>query len=407
MYPTLKQFVEALKKHHIEVLEGENLLTGRAVKGIQIVEGLDDKKNIEYGDILLLSGVGLDNIEENLLSILEEIKNKDAALVLRIGRYIKIVPEKVRLYCKESRIVLLAIDESVKLQPIIKNVYAMIFAAERNYKSEETMMRNLIDGRYSSLDAEKAYRLGFGENNYFVAAVLIIDNFFEVKEKRGVDGFRSILLKIVYRLSKLLQIKNREMKFSLIENNDIVVFIKNEGEYPEKKFFNTLYRELKLVLQEDGERLMMSMGVSTVFSQLSECRKCVIEAERSLQILYSCQKKDMVRYYEDLGVYRLLFGMQDQEETRNIMNNIIGRLKEYDFENHENLTETLRIYLENDKNIGVSANQMYVHRNTLKYRLNKIEEILQCDLSDVNISFNLRFAYKIDCFLKSEKNYCD
>lgn len=407
MYPTLKQFVEALKKHHIEVLEGENLLAGRAVKGIQIVEGLDDKKNIEYGDILLLSGVGLDNIEENLLSILEEIKNKDAALVLRIGRYIKIVPEKVRLYCKESRIVLLAMDESVKLQPIIKNVYAMIFAAERNYKSEETMMRNLIDGRYSSLDAEKAYRLGFGENNYFVAAVLIIDNFFEVKEKRGVDGFRSILLKIVYRLSKLLQIKNREMKFSLIENNDIVVFIKNEGEYPEKKFFNTLYRELKLVLQEDGERLMMSMGVSTVFSQLSECRKCVIEAERSLQILYSCQKKDMVRYYEDLGVYRLLFGMQDQEETRNIMNNIIGRLKEYDFENHENLTETLRIYLENDKNIGVSANQMYVHRNTLKYRLNKIEEILQCDLSDVNISFNLRFAYKIDCFLKSEKNYYD
>jgi len=67
----------------------------------------------------------------------------------------------------------------------------------------------------------------------------------------------------------------------------------------------------------------------------------------------------------------------------------LGRLLE-----HGELTRTLQILLE----VGgpsAAAEALFVHVSTLKYRLRKIERILGVDLSDPEVCFNLRFAFKI------------
>ena len=55
------------------------------------------------------------------------------------------------------------------------------------------------------------------------------------------------------------------------------------------------------------------------------------------------------------------------------------------------------------KNIGVTANELYIHRNTLTNRLAKIEEILDSvDLNDPDDCFEINialFAYKIYCMI--------
>lgn len=404
MYPTLKMFIEGVGAERITVVTGKKYLEQKVVRGGQTAEGDEAWKCVDNGELLFFSGIGLEQIVQDLLKIVQELEKKEAVLVLRLGGNIQEVPEELSLYCREHKLILLSMDVAVKLQPVIRKMYELLFQEEDRHRSTETMMKNLISGIYTNEDAENAYRLGLKADSAFVAVMVVVDNFFQVKETCGKEKFQELLKQIYNRLKYLLRLRHRDMHFASIETNDIVLLVQNEGHYLEKRYLQELFRSLMNFIEED-QKITISVGIGTPFLQLPEIRRSVTEARRALQIMQACGKKNSIRCYDDIGIYRLLFELQDQEVFQNIMNGIIGKLREFDLDNSENLVETLRIYLENDKNIGLSAQQMFLHRNTLKYRLNKIEEILLCDLSDSNTCFNLNLAFKIERFLQSEKMY--
>jgi DNA-binding PucR family transcriptional regulator len=57
-----------------------------------------------------------------------------------------------------------------------------------------------------------------------------------------------------------------------------------------------------------------------------------------------------------------------------------------------NLLETLKTYLENECELRATASSLHIHYNTLRYRLERIEEILQVNLSDPATRQKLRLA---------------
>ncbi len=93
--------------------------------------------------------------------------------------------------------------------------------------------------------------------------------------------------------------------------------------------------------------------------------------------------------YDDLGIYALLYEKGDRDQLADFADRWLGPLLKYG-----ELTHTLRVLLE----IGspsAAATALFVHISTLKYRLRKIESILGVDLSDPEVCFNLRLAFKI------------
>lgn len=56
------------------------------------------------------------------------------------------------------------------------------------------------------------------------------------------------------------------------------------------------------------------------------------------------------------------------------------------------LKKTLEVYLETGGNTSLSSKILYIHRNTMIYRINKIEKILQCDLRNSETRFLIRIA---------------
>ena len=59
------------------------------------------------------------------------------------------------------------------------------------------------------------------------------------------------------------------------------------------------------------------------------------------------------------------------------------------------LIETLECYINHNCDIKQTAEGMYLHRNTLRYRINKIEELLQVDINDIQTVINFAVAFKI------------
>jgi DNA-binding PucR family transcriptional regulator len=93
--------------------------------------------------------------------------------------------------------------------------------------------------------------------------------------------------------------------------------------------------------------------------------------------------------YDDLGIYALLYEKRDRDQLAGFADRWLGPLRE-----HGELTHTLRVLLETG-GPSAAATALFVHISTLKYRLRKIETILDVDLSDPEVCFNLRLAYKI------------
>jgi hypothetical protein len=73
----------------------------------------------------------------------------------------------------------------------------------------------------------------------------------------------------------------------------------------------------------------------------------------------------------------------------------LGRLEEYDFEHQANLLETLECWLEQFGDVAHAADLLHVHKNTLRYRLGRIEEVSGVDLNDPEERFELMLQFRI------------
>lgn len=105
--------------------------------------------------------------------------------------------------------------------------------------------------------------------------------------------------------------------------------------------------------------------------------------------------KEFVLGYGDLGVKRLLYLMIDHPELERFCEEIIEPLESYDEEWESELVPSLRVYLAEGANLNSAARALFIHRHTLRYRLEQIAEILKVDIDSQEVLLNLQIAFQI------------
>jgi purine catabolism regulator len=99
--------------------------------------------------------------------------------------------------------------------------------------------------------------------------------------------------------------------------------------------------------------------------------------------------------FEQLRIYRLLFPLAGTGELRSFYEETLGRLVEYDAKHSGELVRTLEVFFASDGNLQRAADTLYLHRNTLSYRLERIEEISGLSLRDPEDRLCLQLALKM------------
>ena len=85
--------------------------------------------------------------------------------------------------------------------------------------------------------------------------------------------------------------------------------------------------------------------------------------------------------------------MRDSMCVTSLLHPALAKIAEYDRSNRSDLLNTLRVYLENDCNAQHSANLLYLHRNSLQYRVRRIQEIGEIRLEDAAERAYLRLSF--------------
>lgn len=87
--------------------------------------------------------------------------------------------------------------------------------------------------------------------------------------------------------------------------------------------------------------------------------------------------------FEDTGAYRLLLPAmsEDPAELERFYAETIQPLVEYDEQYETELVATVEAYLDNDGNVAATAKQLFTHRHTIRYRLERVRELCGHDVS--------------------------
>lgn len=99
-----------------------------------------------------------------------------------------------------------------------------------------------------------------------------------------------------------------------------------------------------------------------------------------------------VTHFSESGLYGLLAPLTSSILSRRIVRRVLEPISAYDIEHGSELISTLKVYLEHNGNTTTAARAMHMHRNSLTYRLHRIEDITGLYLSDSETRLLLSLA---------------
>lgn len=135
-------------------------------------------------------------------------------------------------------------------------------------------------------------------------------------------------------------------------------------------------------------------GVSRRVDGLERLREYYQQAQSTLGLACRLQRKFLYCRYDDLSSFQL-FRCIPVEKLTLYCHQKIQELGEYDRNHNTELCATLQVYLEQTKSLVHTAEILFIHRNTVRYRINKCMELLGSDLEDGNEIFAFILSLRI------------
>ena len=143
----------------------------------------------------------------------------------------------------------------------------------------------------------------------------------------------------------------------------------------------------------------ISIGVGGIYP-VPELHRSYNEARIAVKFHTIKGRRGFVQRFADLGIFRELF-RHDTERITAFCRLTLEKLLEYDHDNDADLRTTLTTLLDAGMNFKLAAERLYVHVNTVRYRCEKIEQILGVDLSNSDNAFNFYAALRVGDVLRA------
>ena len=161
--------------------------------------------------------------------------------------------------------------------------------------------------------------------------------------------------------------------------------------------------EIKNEAAHKWPRLKLSMGIGQSVEAVRLIKKSYEEALDALRIAGFMYEDSSITFFEDLGAYSFLFELQESMSMRNFFEQTLGQVIIFDRHNNAELLKTLIYYFKCDCNLRITAERLFIHKNTVLYRIRKVEEITGLSMNNPEQRFNLQLCIKLTQVLPGER----
>jgi len=175
----------------------------------------------------------------------------------------------------------------------------------------------------------------------------------------------------------------------LVYHSYIVAFIKAEDEMPLWEQFR------KSELKEE----ISDIASSNVFYHIDEIPRQYKLARTSFSLAAKLGRKELIHHWKDYEFFHILNECPDREKLTSYVHPAIYTLIQYDEAKDGQLLDTLKSYIQCGLSVKDTASALYVHRNTLTYRLKKITDLTGINLENISELMRLVRSVQILEFL--------
>lgn len=194
-------------------------------------------------------------------------------------------------------------------------------------------------------------------------------------------------------LYKPIYVNKMESIISICENSGIDA---TTSEALFKTFIDNFWKQIRQRNLQD----FVKIGIGRAYKVPSDLYKSYEEAK---QAAFASVQGEGVSYYEHIGVYRLLASESLKQEYQLLYKEFLKKIVEYDEDRDTELVKTLKAYFECNGNLQKVADTLYLHYNTVAYRMGRIKKIINLDLDNADDRFLLQTLLRLYEINKDEK----
>lgn len=382
---TVEELYKKESHEEIVLIAGEGGMEN-VVSWVHVVESIQISNFLEGQEIAFTTGVGIKS-EEELLELVKYTYNRQAsAMVLNVGPFIKSIPQVIRDFCNEVNFPLFEVPWEVHMAKIMRDFSMELLEADKFNMVLNSAVKNAIyypnqeDLYIPSLESYHFLK----EWSYCVSVVEICAR----EDDDGIDEVRKTMTKITDNTI------TRKYKNSVVFEleNDIVIFMANYSPEEVEAAMTEFNNKIVSLLPEKFEYYF---GVGECTKNIKCISKSFNKAKNALKMQRRKNNPNQLSFYGDLGLYKVLLDVQNKDTLEGYYREILEPVVIHDSMNGSEYMEFLRTYFWCKCNVQETADTLYMHRNSIRYNLNKIEEILGMDMSDINTKIKIAVALMI------------
>lgn len=383
---------------HIPELHGVmNLKAGKEgvlhpIRWIYFADCLQCVKNeyrieeyIHGGEFVVLTNRNLTDDSVRLKELISKMQEYDiAALGINEGQ----ISEELMAYCEEHKLPLFELPERFPLVDLSQIMCKKLVLEENDKNAAEQLFTSILDAEH--LNRENVFAQARFLNVDLSGEFRVIEFAF-LKERDKDDSFavgQAIRNIIHTEFSSCLS----QNILTQLQAGTVLALVP-AGNVTEERLKEMLVRIVKLAKQERNTELVVGVGNRTGY--LEDVKLSRNEAATALKVANLSGQQESVFFYKDQGIYTMISKVADSKFLDTFVQKNIGKLIRADEVNKSNLCETLEMYINHNCNAKETAESMFIHRNTLNYRLGKIQEILGNKCNDMESCLTLKLAFMV------------
>lgn len=336
---------------------------------VDVLEVPDADQWVSPGTFLLTTAYAYKEDASRLEQLVRLLSEGGASgLGIKLGRFIQELPDGVLKTAEQQAFPIVLLPLELPYVTVIKKVMSLVFEREQLLKdslNKQDILRHTLEkimSKEENLDFLRHLNLSPNE----LCCFLLVES----ANTKGVDNL------IIWELVEKTKLKWED--FFLIQLDDatgLLFIFREESCFPEVK---NIVQSTTISFQ--GMPRSYSVGMSGLHSLEEGVKKAYKESRFSLMVMKKLMNSKFGFVdFDSLSHLSFWFTHTDRKGLLHVSHSILDPILAYDKNNNSSLFQTLKVFLLMDCNQKKAAEVLHLHRNSLRYRLAQIEEILGPD----------------------------
>ena len=367
-------------RYKMKLIAGEGGWSN-SISWLMMIEDLTIIQNFKGKELAVTTGLGFQT-RASLKKLVQALSDIGASgLIINTGKYIKEIPPSIIRFCDENDLPLLTVPWEIYLADMIKDLSVQVFMQSVADEQISNAFIQAIESPQTIEQYSRDLRAYFDLDGTFQIALITsgdLDSMDTVERKR-----------ISFRMQILLTNLTHNGHFFYYDSC-FVVIMNAISKKQSKEILEPFAKRLKARMPQKQIRI----GVSSQVHGIGNLHIAYKRAMAAVRMTHA--EDDPIIYFDKMGMYRLLYSVEDKALLQELSGELLKPLLDYDTQHHADYVETLECFLNNSGSIKAVSEQMFIHRNTILYRMTNIKNLLDCSLE----SAEDRMKYKIACMIQ-------